>query len=404
MHPRRRRFWVSLAGFLALAPNFLNLGAQTSPATITLAATPSPATAQPGVTVLTLVASSMPAGTITPANLSLTLQVAAGATGPNLTAQVSAYAAIPGAGGRITFQVLGPNVTAPTPYLVSVSGQTSTGVAFASSKPSALTINPPALILSITPSSAAPGQTIQVSITGQYTNYVQGSTTANFGAGISVGGAALGQLGPVTVTSPTTAVAQLTIDPSAAVGARTVTVATGTQQAALVNGFSVGGPPGILSITPNNGQQGQQGLSVTITGLSTHFAQAATLANFGAGITVASLTVNSATSAGAVLNIDPAAATGPRNVTVTIGADVFTLPNGFTVTPGTPVITLVSPSSGLQGQQNFSVAIMGQFTHFAQGTTTASFGSGISVTSLTVIDSTAAVSYTHLTLPTILRV
>jgi hypothetical protein len=35
-----------------------------------------------------------------------------------------------------------------------------------------------------------------------------------------------------------------------------------------------------------------------------------TTANFGAGITVASLTVNSATAATAVLNIDPAATTG----------------------------------------------------------------------------------------------
>ena len=327
MHPRRWRLWVSLAGFLALAP----LEAQTSPATITLAATTSPATAQPGVTVLTLVASSMPAGTITPANLNVTLQVAAGATGPALTAQVSGYGSIPVGGGRITFQVLGPNVTAPTLYLVSVSGQTSNGVAFASGKPAALTINPPAQILSITPSSAAPGQTLQVSITGQYTNYVQGSTTANFGVGISVGGAALGQLGPVTVTSPTTAVAQLTVDPSAAVGVRTVTVATGVQQASLVNGFSILGTPGLLSVNPNTGQQGQAGLSVTITGLLTHFAQGTTTASFGAGITVASLTVNSPTSAMAVLNIDLAAVTGARTVTLTTLGETVSLGNAFTV-------------------------------------------------------------------------
>ena len=345
MRPRKwHGLWVSLAGFLALAPNSLTLEAQTPPATITLAGAPSPATAQPGVTVLTLVASSMPAGTITPANLSLTLQVAAGSTGPALTAQVNAYGAIPGSGGRITFQVLGPNVTTPTPYLVSVSGQTSTGGAFASSKPAALTINPPAQIVSITPSSAAPGQTLQVSIRGQYTNYVQGSTTANFGAGISVGGAALGQSGPVTVTSPTTVVAQLTIDPSATAGARTVTVATGIQQGNLVNGFSITvtpGTPAITLVSPSSGLQGQQNMAVGITGQFTHFAQGTTTASFGSGISVTSLTVIDSTAATAILSIDTAAALGTRNVTLTTGTEVVTLPNGFTVNQGNqaPVVS-----------------------------------------------------------------
>jgi hypothetical protein len=47
---------------------------------------------------------------------------------------------------------------------------------------------------------------------------------------------------------------------------------------------------------------------------------------------VATLTINSATTATAVLNIDAAAAAGTRNVTVTTGAEVVTLNNGFTVT------------------------------------------------------------------------
>src|SRR5205823_12091710 len=63
-------------------------------------------------------------------------------------------------------------------------------------------------------------------------------------------------------------------------------------------------------------------IAIYLTGQFTHFVQETTTASFGAGITVATLTVNSATTATAVVNIDPAAATGSRNVTVTTGGEV----------------------------------------------------------------------------------
>src|SRR5271165_5602700 len=49
-----------------------------------------------------------------------------------------------------------------------------------------------------------------------------------------------------------------------------------------------------------------------------------------------------------------------------------------TVFIGTAVAQVV-PNNGQQGQQGLSVAVTGQFTHFVQGTTTASFGAGITV-------------------------
>lgn len=90
--------------------------------------------------------------------------------------------------------------------------------------------------------------------------------------------------------------------------------------------------PTLLQATPNSGQQGQQNLSVTITGHNTHFSHGTTTANFGAGITVTSLTVNSATSATAVLNVTAAAALGSTNVTMTSGLETLVLNGGFTVT------------------------------------------------------------------------
>jgi len=90
--------------------------------------------------------------------------------------------------------------------------------------------------------------------------------------------------------------------------------------------------PKLLSVAPNSGLQGQQNISVAITGQFTHFSQGTTTANFGTGVTVTSLTVNSATTATAIVNVAAGAALGATNVTMTSGLEVATLTNGFTVT------------------------------------------------------------------------
>jgi len=90
--------------------------------------------------------------------------------------------------------------------------------------------------------------------------------------------------------------------------------------------------PTLLSVAANSGQQGQQNISVTITGRFTHFSQGTTIANFGTGIAVTSLTITSATTATAALNVTADAVLGATNVTMTSGLEVATLTNGFTVT------------------------------------------------------------------------
>ncbi|SPE29771.1 hypothetical protein SBA6_1160007 [Candidatus Sulfopaludibacter sp. SbA6] len=154
----------------------------------------------------------------------------------------------------------------------------------------------------------------------------------------------------LTVNSSTSANAVVNIDPAAATGARTVSLTTGSEVATLANGFTVtAGTPVLLSANPNSGQQGQH-LSVALAGQFTSWVQATTTASFGAGVTVASLTVTSLTSATAILNIDIAAATGPRTITLTTGTEVETLTNGFTVAAGTPVLLSPNPNSGQQGR------------------------------------------------------
>jgi hypothetical protein len=162
----------------------------------------------------------------------------------------------------------------------------------------------------------------------------------------------------------------------------------GTPIAANWSGGRFG--PVLLSVSPSAGQLGQQNLSVVITGQFTSFVQGTTTASLGAGITVNSVIVSDATHATVSISIASNAAVGSRTVTLTTGAEVDSLANGFSVTAGTPVLVSVSPSSGQQGQQNLSVAITGQFTSFVQGTTTATFGAGITVNSVTVSDATHA--------------
>ena len=240
------------------------------------------------------------------------------------------------------------------------------------------------VLTSVNPNNGVQGQTlVSVALAGNFTHWVQTTTTATFGAGVTVNS--------LTVNSATSATASIAIAPLAAIGARNVTLTTGGEIVSITNGFTVNvGPAVISSIVTNAAQQGQS-LTVTVTGSGTHFAQGSTTADFGGlGVTVGSVNVASATSATVQLTISAGATLGARTVTLTTGGESASLASGFTVTAGTPVITLVNPGSGTQGQTNLNVAITGQFTHFAQGTTTANFGANITVNSVTVTDATDA--------------
>jgi len=63
---------------------------------------------------------------------------------------------------------------------------------------------------------------------------------------------------------------------------------------------------------------------------------------------------------------------------------IVNLANTVTVAAGTPAITGVNPNTGRQGTNNLNVAIAGQFTNWAQGSTTVNLGAGITVNSVTV--------------------
>ncbi|MGB8011989.1 MAG: Ig-like domain-containing protein [Terriglobales bacterium] len=107
----------------------------------------------------------------------------------------------------------------------------------------------------ISPNKIGPTQTEPVTVTGAFTNWVNGTTKANFGPGIAVGGAAAGAFGPVTVTNATTFTASL-VTSGATTGFRPVQVQTSSQTLTVNNGIDVetcnGTAPTVLQISPGN--------------------------------------------------------------------------------------------------------------------------------------------------------
>jgi hypothetical protein len=136
-------------------------------------------------------------------------------------------------------------------------------------------------------------------------------------------------------------------------------------------------------------------LDVELTGSNTGFAGASTLEVAGGGVSVSDVHVLSPTRLTARLTIDAGAATGFRDVTVTTtrgdgSTETATGIGALQVTAsGGPAILSVSPGSGARGTTE-DVRISGGSTHFAAST--ASFGPGVTVNSLTVQSPTVAVA------------
>ena len=160
-----------------------------------------------------------------------------------VVAQVPARSVAPLSGTTLAqLNVVLPAAIAPTTRGLKISGGLSlqigaTGAAGAvrpfvfQSLPSLLAVTPSgASILDFAPVVIRQGGGTMVQITGQFTSFRQGVTKASFGPGIQVGGAPAGTPGPLTVLSPTAAVAVLSAAPTAPLGAADLSLATGREQ------------------------------------------------------------------------------------------------------------------------------------------------------------------------------
>ena len=314
-------------------------------AQVSLVSTTSPTAGQPGVTTISLTGSGFPSGTITASQVQLRLEPATAGAGAIASATAKTIATVVGSTRRVTFTIPDSiSVVSPVLYRVSLSGVTTTGVQFASTNTTSLTVNPAASIASISPGTGFVGRSVTALITGNFTSFVQGSTQASFGAGVAVGSGAPGGFGSVTVNSPTSATAQLTIDANADAGARTVSIRTGSQQAAASDAFTVNRPlpPSIsaaVAPAPNAAGWHRTNVTVTFTCASggspiTSCTPPITIASEGANQVVTGAAVDAdggGASATVVLNIDK---TGP-NVRLTSPANGAVLFSPSTTASGT---------------------------------------------------------------------
>ncbi len=234
----------------------------------------------------------------------------------------------------------------------------------------------------VSPPSLQQGQTQNIAITGIDTSFST-SSTVTAGTGVIVNS--------VTYTSATSLTASVTVQPTAALGYRTITVTTGTQVVASSSLFQVeAGPAAIASLSPNTGGQGQS-VTMLVTGSQTHFS-GGTAASVSGGISVTGISVVDGLHANVTVFVPNTTPLGAYNVTLTTGGEVATILGGFTVTTGSPQISAVNPPTGNQGETNQNVTITGLFTSFVNGTSVASFGSDITVNSTTVTGPTLAVA------------
>jgi hypothetical protein len=254
-------------------------------------------------------------------------------------------------------------------------------------------------VLTATPSLLPAGLTISVTLAGRRTNWVQGSTTVAFSdADITVNS--------VTVNSPTSLTASVTVAAGAVVPKFSdVTVSTklgaATETAKGASAVETEAAPTsatLLQVQPTTLARGDN-RTITILGTLTSWDSTSTL-SLGPGITVNSLTVNSPTQITAQVTVDPAAALGFRVATVTTGANTDTQDQalfvGSTSLAAISSIASISPSQGNLGQ-HVDVSVVGNNTHFVAGVTTADFGSGVTIDSVDVTDSTHAVVHLDVT-------
>ncbi len=235
--------------------------------------------------------------------------------------------------------------------------------------------NPTPTLFSATPSTGNRGQSLAITLQGK--GFQSGLTSVSFGDAITVTS--------VSVTNSSSLTAQIAIGAGAVLGGRDVSVtnpAPGGGSITLNSAFSILSPtPTISAITPSTIIRGQS-TSVTVAG--SNFIGGTTSISLGTGITINSFAVNSSTQVVANITLGADASTGVRDVVVTNappGGGSATLGSGLTVTNPAPTLSTISPILAARGDV-LDVDLTG--TNFILGVTTASFGDGIAVNSLTV--------------------
>jgi hypothetical protein len=263
-------------------------------------------------------------------------------------------------GGQVANSVL--NDGNPLFY-IGPNSATLTGVTMA-------TVTGGVVTCTSTPVSVAQSFAGPICLTATGTHFLQNATGITVTGGVTVG--------DTIVTSPTTAYSNVIVPANATIGVDSVTVATGGEIATLSNSFQVtGSTPGLLSVSPNAGKQGQS-LTVTITGNSFTAFNACPggvlTADFTGVISSPTVNVVSAHVVTIPISINEYAPTGGITANLTCGgagsATIF--PFGFTIQPSGASIVSVTPSSVPQGGQ-VTLNVTGLNTDWSQANTMSAF-------------------------------
>ncbi len=186
------------------------------------------------------------------------------------------------------------------------------------------------ILVTASPSVLPRGETADLAIAGYNTNFDQSSLFA-FGQGVSINS--------VTVVSPTSLLANVSVDAAADIGFRAAAVTTGSEVAAndVTEFFRVesefsGSVSRILSIVPAESPLGQMvNLTLEVTGIELS-PEDTDLQFSGSGITTDSVVVCDSTIL-ASITIDASAVAGSRDVIVQSEGETAVAIDGFTVLP-----------------------------------------------------------------------
>lgn len=277
-----------------------------------------------------------------------------------------------------------PNQTTPGPQTINVTtyGISCTGVdIFEVLCPTC----EQARLLSISPMAGNAGTGLEVTIQGLNTHFDESSVLTFSGSGISVI--------EFNAQSATTATASLSLAAGAPAGSQDATVTTGGEVASGRDLFEIlcaeCTQPRLVSVSPGSAQAGRT-VDLTITGVDTSFGGTSTLGISGAGVSVDSLSVASATELLATVALSADAPLGLRDVTVTTGAEVATGRDMFEVVCGdcsTARLISITPSEASPGTA-VDVTVTGEDTAFDATSVLTFDGGGITVDTLTPHDAT----------------
>lgn len=256
---------------------------------------------------------------------------------------------------------------------------------------------------SVTPTIGMEGTSINVAISGQNSNFQQGTTTVWFNQGSSTIYAS-----NVNVNNNTSLTAELGIPYGTPLGLYQTNVFDPTDNTiSLANSFTIianPNSPAIVNVSPNSTMEGTS-LNVSISGQNTNFQQGTTTVWFNQGsstIYANNVNVNSNTQLDAYFVIPFGTPLGLYGTNVHDPIDnTVTLANSFTITanPNAPDLVSVTPNNGDLGT-TIPVTISGQNTNFLQGTGSLVFvqGSSTLITSNYIYNSNTNLGAT-LTIP-----